>query len=169
MAGEDPNGAFDADDFRLNIRATMLMGLPEDESLRPIFHFPRERDWAIEDHGGQPLDWLATPTSDSNDDPGEPRIVTCGEADDQVVCTWDAAGGRGGTQSSETPFGDFDTERLTLVLLDVDRAKIDGFDRVVVGGQEFKPQFEQPAAGLFDVTVYQIVVQAIDARVVKSS
>lgn len=168
MAGEDPLGIFDADTTVDDLRAAMLMGLPDNEDLRPVFHFPRLRTFDRTDAGGQPLDWSAAPVTDTDDDPGEPRTVTCGEDEDQIVCVWEAGGGRGGTQSNETPFGDFDTERLVISLFEVDRAKIDGFVKVVIGTQDYTPQFELPPVSLYDMTLFQIVVQAVDAHVVKA-
>jgi hypothetical protein len=168
VAGEDPLGIFDADITRDDLRAAMLAGLPNEEALRPIFHFPRLRTFTTADRGGQPLDWSDAPATDTDDDPGEPRIVTCGEEDDQVVCVWQAGGGRGGTQSNETPFGDFDTERLVLSLFEVDRAKIEGFVSVTIGSQDYLPQFELPAISLYDLTLHQLVIRAVDAHVVKS-
>lgn len=166
MAGSDPTGATDIDEVRSNLRDTMLLGLPNDPALRPIFHFPRIETFSPEDNGGQPLDWTQDPVTDTNDNPGEPRVVTCGSGTGQIVCTWEAGGGRGGTQSNETPFGDFDVERLVITILDVDRAKIDGFNKVVIGTQTFLPDFELPPVGLYEMTVHQIVVQNRDAHVV---
>lgn len=162
MAGEDPTGGFNGDDFRTNIRAAMLMGLPVDQAQRPIFLFPRERTYAIEDKAGQPFDWTEAPATDTNTLPNEPRQVKCGTASTEVLCAFEAAGGRGGTQSSETPFGDFDSERLVFTVLDVDFLKIDGFDRVQMGDAIYRYQFEEPRIGLFDVTVHQLVVAAVD-------
>lgn len=165
MAGTDPSGQFNSTQTRDALRAVMLTALPDDETLRPIFHFPRERTYAVDDHHGLPYDWTEAPATDTNDDPGEPRIVTCGPDEDQVLCVWEGAGGRGGSQSNETPFGNFDIERINITMLDVDRAKIDGFEYVVIGRQTFTRQFEIPAIGLYDLIVYQIVVQALDAHV----
>lgn len=162
MAGQDPTGAFDAEEFRTSIRAVMLLGMPTDQQQRPIFLFPRERTYTNDDKSGQPFDWGSAPATDTNDLPGEPRLVKCGEANGEILCAWEAAGGRGGTQSNETPFGDFDTERLVFTILDVDFAKVDGFDRVQMGDATYRYQFEEPRSGLYDVTVHQVVVSATD-------
>lgn len=162
MAGQDPTGAFDAEEFRSNIRAVMLLGMPADQEQRPIFLFPRERTYDVEDKSGQPFDWTIPPATDTDDLPGEPKVVKCGEASTEVLCAWEAAGGRGGTQSNETPFGDFDTERLVFTILDVDFGKIDGFDRVQMGDSIYRYQFEEPRTGLYEVTVHQLVVAATD-------
>lgn len=160
MAGADPTGAFVADDFRASIRATMLLGMPEDQDQRPIFLFPRARTYAVEDKAHLPFDWTTTPATDS--DPDEPRTVKCGTEADEVLCAWEAAGGRGGTQSNETPFGDFDSERLVVTMLDVDFALIDGFDRAMFSGNTYRYQFEGPRTGLYEVTVHQLVLGAVD-------
>lgn len=162
MAGEDSTGGFDADEFRTSIRAVMLLGLAEDQAQRPIFLFPRTRTYANDDKAGQPFDWGEAPTTDTNTLPGEPKTVKCGEGNGEVLCAFEAAGGRGGTQSIETPFGDFDTERLVITMLDVDFAKVDGFDRVQVGDALYRYQFEEPRGGLYDVTVHQLIVAAVD-------
>lgn len=168
MAGEDPLGIFDADTTRDDLRAAMIMGLPDDEDLRPIFHFPRLRTFERTDRDGQPLDWSTPAVTDTDDDPGEPRVVTCGEEEDQVACVWVAGGGRGGTQAVETPFGDFDVDRLTISMFEVDRAKIEGFVSVTIGKQSYTPEFELPPVSLYNLTLHQIVVQSVDAHVVKS-
>lgn len=162
MAGSDPSGAFDPDEFTQNIRAAMLLGLPNDPAKRPIFLFVRERTYDKDDKAGQPFDWTATPVTDSDTLPGEPRQVLCGDGAGQALCTWEAAGGRGGTQSNETPFGDFDDERLVFTFLDDDFALVAGFDRLLLNDATYRYQFETPAVGLYEVTVHQVVVQAID-------
>lgn len=160
MAGEDPSGAFDADTFREEIRAAMLMGLPENRNMRPIFLFPRERTYDKADKSGVPWDFSAPPVTDTGTDLG--HAIYCGENSNEILCTWEAGGGRGGTQSNETPFGDFDALRLVITMLDVDFAKIGGFDRVLMSGAEYRYQFDEPRIGLFDVTVHQLVVGARD-------
>lgn len=160
MAGADPAGAFDADSFRTDIRAAMAMGMPEDQEMRPIFLFPREQTFDNVDKAGVPWDYSEAPLTDTGED--EEHAVRCGTGADEVLCAWEAGGGRGGTQSNETPFGDFDALRLVLTILDVDYAKIAGFDRVLMSGNEYRYQFEEPQIGLFDVTIYQVVVGALD-------
>lgn len=140
----------------------MLLGLAEDQAQRPIFLFPRDRTYAIDDKSGQPFDWTSAPATDTNTLPGEPKQVKCGDGTGEVLCAFEAAGGRGGTQSNETPFGDFDTERLVITILDVDFVVIDGFDRVQMGDAIYRYQFEEPRSGLYDVTVHQLVVAAVD-------
>lgn len=162
MAGSDPTGGFQADEFRTNIRNAMLLGLPEDEAERPIFLFPRERTYDVRDDGGQPFDWSETPATDTDTEPGEPRQVTCGTGADQVVCAYEAGGGRGGTQPTETVVGNFDTLRMVITMLDVDRRKVVGFDRVIIGRSTYQYSVEEASVGLYDVTVYQLVVTAED-------
>jgi hypothetical protein len=161
VAGADPSGSFSADETRQNLRATMLLGLPGDPAKRPIFLFPRERSYAPADDAGQPWDWSQAASGDS-DDPGPARTVTCGDDDGQVVCAWEAGGGRGGTQSNETPFGDFDQSRLVLTILDADFELIDGFNRVIIGGNRYRRVYEMPNIGLWDLDVHQVIVEAID-------
>lgn len=162
MAGSDPTGGFDPDEFTQNIRAVMLMGLPDDAAKRPIFLFPRTRTYANDDKAGQPFNWGEVPTTDTNTLPGEPKMVKCGEGTGEVVCTWEAAGGRGGTQSLETPFGDFDAERLVFTFLQGDWDLVVGFDHITLNDSTYRYQFEEPAVGLYEVTVHQVVVSAVD-------
>lgn len=159
MAGTDPTGGFDADETRGNLRAAMLMGLPQDQAQRPIFLFPRQITNTPEDQNHQPWDWTAAPATDTN--PHE-RSVTCGDGADQVVCTWEGSGGRGGTQAIETELGAFDFERLVITMLDVDYAKVAGFNRVKMSGNTYRVQFEVPQTGLYDMSVHQIVVGSED-------
>lgn len=168
MAGSDPTGAFIADEYRTNMRRVLAMALAQDQMLRPIFLFPRERTYSEPDAGGQPFDWTKPALTDSSVPDGE-KVVYSGEADDEVAVGIADAGGRGGTQTNETAFADFDAERRVLSMLDVDYAKIvvagdrlNTFDRVRIGGSLYSWQFEEEPTGLFEVTWHKIVVQAID-------
>lgn len=159
MAGSDPTGSFVADEYRASIRQVFYMALPKEESLRPIFVFPvTGRDYDDADAGGQPFDWTEAPAADSF----TPATVTCGLGAGQVVLGIENAGGRGGTQTNETPFGDFDAARKVLKMLDVDYALVAGFTSVIIGGSTYKWQLEDEPTALFDVTWHTIVVEAND-------
>lgn len=159
MAGEDPG--FNLAEVKATLRAAMFMGMPTDRERRPVFHFPRERTYDPADRGGLPYDWTQPALTDSDPDPA--RVVYCGDQPGEVLIAWEAAGGRGGTQSVETPFGDFDAPRLVVtVFLDPDYALIDGFSEMWTIGNRYRYQKQEPHFALHDLDVVSVTVEAID-------
>ena len=145
----DPRASgFDAAAFRDSIQFAMNMGLPQTASERVTFRWTPEKDYAIEDPGGNPYDYTATPTSTN-----APADVQVDAAVEFVTRT---------TLSGGTPVGEFNTPRAVITLLDVDYAEVEGADQVLLGGNTYKVDFIAPPIGLFEVTIYQIHCSAMD-------
>lgn len=151
MAGVDPDGAFDGDEFRAQIRQTMLMGLPEDEALRPTFLFPADPKHALADPANRPWDFTKPRTSES-EPAADPVRVVCG-----VTV---AAGQRGYTAA-----GKFEAREAVLSMFEAEWAAVNNpvpFVTVLIGGKPFKRGAELEPAGLFDVTTHRVEVTAED-------
>ena len=145
----DPRASgFDAAAFRDSIQFAMNMGLPETESERVTFRWTPEKDYTIEDPGGNPYDYTATPTNTV-----APADVQVNAAVEFVTRT---------TLSGGTAVGEFNTPRAVITLLDVDYADVEGADKVLLGGNTYYVDFVAPPIGLFDVTIYQIHCSAGD-------
>lgn len=156
MAGVSTD--FDTEEVRGNLRAVMLMGLPQDAGQRPVFHFPDRPIYAKHDMAGAPWDFNETKIPPA--DPPKPD-VTCGDADGQIVCTWTILG-RQTQPGQQAPMGTMNRERLEFTFLDVDYAIVRGFTTVTVGFSVYKYDKTLPHDGLHDLEVITVIVQAED-------
>ena len=152
MAGTtDPRASgFDAATFRDSIQFAMNMGLPETTSERVTFRWTPEKDWRIEDPGGNPYDYSSTNAPTNTVAPADVQV----DAAVEFVTRTTLSGG--------TAIGEFNTPRAVITLLDVDYAQIEGADKVLLGGNTYYVDFVAPPMGLFDVTIYQIHCSAGD-------
>lgn len=149
MAGVDPTGRFVAADFRAAIRATMTMGLPNDVSLRPTFHFASDDTYTAASRSGKPWDWKATPVPN---DPDKTPVL--------VPCTLTV----GGNTVEFESVGEFDPQTATLEICDTDYALVKGFTEVVIAGSTYRYSRLREAQGLFDFTLYVVDVSAKDVN-----
>lgn len=151
MAGEDPEGAFDADEYRAGIRQARLMGLPEDEALRPTFLFPDPTELDSADPGNRPWN-LNEPNTATPVDPPDPVQVVCGITTDDE-------------QRAYTTIGKFTADRAVLSFFEDEWAAVNDpveFDRVLIGGNEYKRGDDLRPTSLFTVTTYRVEVIAED-------
>lgn len=143
MAGA--SSSFDADEFRQNIRDTMLMGLTGTAADRPKFIFNATETYTVGeelDDSGTPYDLTVAPT-------------VAGTPAKQVLCAVEWVSGKN-TSTDGSTLGDFEEGDLILTLLDVDYTQIKGADHVELDGTRYEIRYVQPSVGLFDVTVYQL-------------
>lgn len=144
----DPRGAgFDAAGFRDAIKFAMAMGQPEDENKRVTFKWTVEKTFSTADPAGNPYRWDTTPS----------KVVA--HEDVQVLC---AVQSNRIPNASGTPFGEIDSNKLTLTLLDEQYAEVEGADKVEIDNALYNIDFVAPPVGLFDVTVYTIHLTAED-------
>lgn len=141
-------GGFDADKFRDAIRNTMLMGMPNAEQERATFKWNPDRDFAIEDNGGDPYNLAATPVS-SIQHP-EVQVPVAVEFISRAAF------------SPQLPMGEIQNSRVIITILDLDFEEVRGADLVQFDTSDYEIDYVAPPIGLFDVTVYQIYATAID-------
>lgn len=141
-------GAFNAAQFRSIIKSVMHMGLPETTGLRPTFRWTVERTFSSADDDGNPWDFSASPTT------------TTAPADVLIDCAVEFV--PRATLAGGTALGHFDTPRAIITIMDVDYPSIEGADQVLLGGNTYHVDFVAPPIGLFDCTVYQLHVSAVD-------
>lgn len=142
MAGE--LAGFDPDAFRTNIRDTMIMGLPNEERLKPTFYFRSTYVYpqgTVLDPEGKPID----PRVQATATPSSPPV--------QVPCAVEFSPD---TTNNEGPAGTFWSDRAMLTVLDTDYADIDGAIEVDLAGERYLIQ-RIKAMGLGSVTIYQIL------------
>lgn len=151
MAGPDPDNPLFAEEFHADIGAVMMMGLPQDPALRPIFHFDGGREYLQADSAGNPWDWTAAPT-----DPEPPDPVVAGDADDEVLLAIEPREG----ETDETTAGTFEADEYIFYFLDDQWPKVEAFTWCLLGGRRFKRTRTLNPIGLFDVTVHQVRVEA---------
>lgn len=141
MAGE--LAGFVADDFRMNIRNTMIMGLPVAIDERPTFYFPPSM-----------ITYPAGTRLDSEGRPIDPRVKAVPIAPDpvQVPCAVEFTPD---TTNDTTTAGPFWTGRAVLTVLDIDYALIEAAIEVDLAKRRYLIQ-ELTEVGLGTVTVYQL-------------
>jgi hypothetical protein len=148
----DSYPGFSATQFREAIVFAMNMGTPSVTSQQASFAWSKRRTYAIADPGDDPFDWDATPVTNVVPDPVSiPCAIEYGP----------------GVLSETTPFGTIDPMTGTVTVLDEHYPSLfdtQGVraDLVIVDGNTYDIQFEQPPIGLFDVTVHQFQIQARD-------
>jgi hypothetical protein len=143
MAGSNP--AFNAANFRTQIRAAMTMGESNDIPMQTTWVFGEQTEYLIQDPGDNPYDWGATPTADVL----QTTIVV------PSAVTFVAGTVEG------TPVGEFDASHATLLLLDEDYALVAEATSVIISGNVY--DIDPPGwieQGLFDVSVFQVHVSA---------
>ena len=149
MAGTtDPRAAaFNADAFRDAIRFSMTLGLPQAEQLRATFRWSAVKNYQIEDPEGLPYNFNSTPTEvvDTPDDVQVPVAVEFAE---------------GSMEGNSV--GEFISSKAILTILDIDYSLVEGADTVLLGGGKYKIDFVAPPIGLFDVTIWQLYLTALD-------
>lgn len=145
MAGTLPG--FNADEVRAGLHLAMEVGLPPNPADQPLFHFPATSTADADSDGqGTPLDWAGSRAGTA---PTTPAAVPCAiEAIDD--------------QGNITAFGTVSSNRLVLTFLDVDYEKIEGFDFVLIGGNQYFYQRTLTPMGLVDLGVWQVVVRTTD-------
>lgn len=126
----------------------MIMGLPLSESERITFRWTPESTWAVDDPGGSPYNFAATPVStETHADVLVPAAV---EFSARLA------------SSSGESIGDFDNSRAIITILDEDYELVRTADLVILGGNAYEIEFVAPPLGLFEVTVYQLYCVARD-------
>jgi hypothetical protein len=148
----DPSfgAGFDADAFRSAIQSTMEMGMATDESQRVTFHWKIRREYATADNAGNPYDWKP-PAPDPVEPVKEPVQVPCAV---EFVAR--------NAQGLHTPFGQIDTPKVILTILDEFYTEVEGASWVTINDTKYNIDYVAPPTGLFDVTVYSLYLSAQD-------
>lgn len=153
------NAGFNEAAFRSAINDTMLMGIPEAVDQRLTFWWDRDKTFSPDDPAGNPYDWTAAPLVD---DPGNPTLPDDGEPQSlSVPYALDFSARPAG--SSNTVFGEIDTSRAVVTMLDSDFARIETADYGTIGETRYRIQFRGPPVGLFGVTVHTLYLEAEDS------
>lgn len=126
----------------------MQMATPTQVNERVTFKWNVEKTYAHADPAGRPYAWNQTPS-----------VVTAHD-DVQVDCVIEFSARPAG--SRDTPFGQFDTSRAVISLLDDDFPTIQGANTAVINGNTYDIQFVGPAITLFDMDMYQLFCEARD-------
>lgn len=144
MAGTD--AAFNAEEFRSNIRAAMIMGSPNKVAEKATFYFRVRETFTRQDSTSRPYNWTA------------PAVTTTERDPVQATCAVEF--GRSSAESTGNMVGVFDNTRATITLLDEDFELVEGASHVTLGGNFYVIDYVAPPVGLFDVTVYQMYCRA---------
>jgi hypothetical protein len=149
---------FDEAAFREAIYETMLMGIPEDPAEALTFKWLRDRVYVPDDPAGNPYDWTSSPTSNTPGNPALPDIG--GDQGLSVPYALEFSARPGG---AATAFGEIDTSRAVVTLLDSDYDQVRTADYAVIGDTVYRILFDAPPFGLFGVTVWQVFLEAEDS------
>lgn len=154
MAGEDPDGLFDPEEFYADIRAAMLMGTPNAVEERVTFHFQDVIDHnAPVDDTNNPYDWEdPDPPAEGTEDSTPPGLqVTC-------IVDWEQT-----TAEEETRIGDFKRERGVIVILGPEWDQVQDFTHVVIDGDRYN-RGTKVTHGLYGADVHLVNIEAVGAR-----
>lgn len=132
---------FNGDVFRNAIQFVFEMAEPPEEGLAIMFHFP---DVTTVD---APSDGDLVPF-----DPAE-RFVRSTRAPVHVPCNVEFAS----ASDEPTAFGSVVPAKVKVLLLDEDYVKVKDASFVVVNGDRYNRQLEEPSFGLFDVGLHTMV------------
>lgn len=155
MSGTDTR--FNATKFRNGIKFAMEMAFPEDSSKRFTWHWTPERTYHKPDSGGFPLEFKQS------------QVATEVDISDFIVdvaCKFTAVGSN--SRVGGTELGVFDIASIEATLLDTDYEALKAHgngrlpDQAMVDGSIYTVQIWKPPLGLFDVTIYQAILQAQD-------
>lgn len=142
---------FDKAAFREGILFAMGMGRPNDATGVTRFRWLPQRTYNPQDGDDQPLDWSATPVTDSG-----------AIADHEVAVA--VQNGRPGDTDTENPVGSFDDSIITVIVLAEEWQDLLAHggrrpDQVVHGPKLYTIDWDgtPPPIGLFDEDVYQLV------------
>lgn len=139
---------FNAALFREKIKATMRMGLPQNPALRATFKWLTVNTYSAHDSNGNPWSFSSVPAT------------TSAHADVLIDCAVEFK--PRATLAGGTEVGHFDTPRVVLTVLDDDYALVIGATHVLLGTNTYNIDFIAPPAGLFEVTIYEIHLSAVD-------
>jgi hypothetical protein len=137
---------FNGDRFRNAIRFVFEMGAPPEDGIGLVFHFSDTVTF--------------TGPSDSNVVPFDPTQAATRETRTPVTVPCDVEF----VSASEQPtaFGGIIPAKLKVLLLDDDYEKVADAIFVVMNGDRYNRQYEEPSFGLFDVGLHTMVFQAED-------
>lgn len=154
------SGGFNEAAFRDAIFNTMLMGIPEDPNERLTFWWRRDQTYSPDDPAGNPYDWTSPPVIDK---PGNPKLPDKGldiEQSLQVPYALEFSARPAG--SSNTVFGEIDSSRAIVTMMEKDFEKVSDADYATIGDSRYRIQFDAPPVGLFGVSVWTLYLEAED-------
>lgn len=137
---------FDADDFRTQIRNVMQMAAPTDASRQATFIFPATT--------------VSDAPTDSSGVPFAPGVTVARTAPDPVKVPVGIEFQRG--IGAFTSVGSMEADRVIVTLLDLDYAKVVGFEYMTWAGRKWKLRKELLESALGPVGVHQIECEAMD-------
>lgn len=134
------------------LRRTMVLGLPEDDTQKPTFHFDRDVTWADHDSADKPWDWTDAPTLDNT-----PASV-------QPICAMEFFAPLGRTGAQYTEVGDFFPSTVIVTFTETDYLTVVNSSYFTMGPADTRYWFRywRPTVGLGTLTVYQAHFEAQD-------
>lgn len=156
MAG--PNPVFPADEVRAALRFAMVMGTPQAAELRTKFRWHEQKTFQrAGPDGRRPYRFDDEPVATAT----IPELeLTC--------CTIQGAHGLTAPDTAGTAAGTFDSEKLTVLLLDDEYADLvahgDGRlpDLIVASGDTYEHVTEGAVLPLFDMTAHVLYATSAD-------
>lgn len=145
---------FDQAEFESAILSTMQMGMPSTETEGLTWHWERDRTWTEQSPGGNPYSWTDTPETD---EPGNPE-----EDDGSVQVPYAIEWSGRPAASKDTELGQFDASRAVIYLLADGYEQVKTADYAQIHGDRYEIDLDAPPLGLFDSTIYTIILTAED-------
>lgn len=144
--GVDAIAAVPVETIRDKLRQTMVLGLPDDDALKPTFYFERQIEWDKHDRESNPWDWSAAPLSDTTASPVQP------------ICAYEFFSPLGRQGAAYTEVGEFNPTTVVFTMFEDDYKSIAGFSYATIGpgSQKWYFRYWRPSYGMGALTVYQI-------------
>lgn len=128
--------------------------MPSTVSERLTWHWKRDKEYIPQDTTANPYDWTQAPVVDLPGNPNEP------DGELQVLYALEFSSRPAGSQ--DTIFGQFDTSRGVVTLLDEEYELVRSADFCSIDGAIYDIDFSGPPLGMFEVSVYQVYLTARD-------
>lgn len=139
---------FDPTAFRQAIISSMEMGMPADAGKQATFVFSAQNEFDVQDPAGNPYNFTALAASSVP----ERRVVI------PIAVEFVSRA----SLSDGTPWGEIETPKAIVTVLDQHFPEVDGADFILMDGAEYHIDYVAPPIGLFSVTIFQIYCSARD-------
>lgn len=150
MQINDPRAAgFDAAAVRSGLELAMKMGAPEIESERVKFVFFPVTTFSQQDPVGNPYEWTDTPATTV----GEYREVEVPVAMEFIARA---------SQARDTSMGYLLPSHIEVYIMDTYINDVRDADAVLIDGNRYTISAWPPPIGLFDFTLYPVILEAVD-------
>jgi hypothetical protein len=142
-------------EFRDAIRQTMLMGMPESDAEKLVWHWDRQKTWEPQSPSGHPYNLNATPVTDlpgsTAQDPEDDGLIVDYILEDNNT-----------EQTDTTQLGLIDFGKIKITIFDTDWERVKTADYATIGDTRYQIDTTAPPEALFGVTMHTIFLEVLE-------